>query len=642
MDQPQSLRVLHLEDSDNDAELIGQFILNEWPGCMIERVATRRAFEAGLAAGAFDLILSDHSLPDYDGITALDVARKQHPDKPFIFISGTIGEERAINALKHGASDYVIKDRPNRLIPAIRQALKLIEESDGRRRSEAQLRDQAALLDKARDPIVATDLEHRITYWNTSAERLYGWTAEEAGDCLLEELRLHPDGAGFEAVWAGLAATGEWRGELGLQTKAGGIIQAETSWSLVLGADGRPRSILFFATDVTEKKKLEVQALRAERLDSIGMLAGGVAHDLNNALAPILMASELLRARLNQPAETRLVDSIITSAKHGAALVRQLVAFARGDGSEHAAVSMTGLLHDVNRLLRSSLDENVELEVVAGPALWSVSADATQLKQVLINLILNARDAMPSGGRISIRAENVDVDKRHAERHHGARTGPHLLVSVADTGTGMPPEVLRKIFDPFFTTKAVGKGTGLGLSMVVGIIRNHGGFLQVESQVGQGTVFQLFLPAMAPAQPPKAPDPVRLAATGAGRTILVVDDEVTVCDTFQLLLENAGYRVATFTDARQALQEFERRGNEVSAVITDMTMPGMDGAILIHELRTRNPCQPILAMSGMVDSRKREALRAWDPPVEFLTKPIMTGKLIEALEHITSAGVAGR
>lgn len=489
------LRVLHLEDNLGDAELVRARLEAESIRCDIHRVQTRSDFTAAVRDESFSLILSDFSLPQFDGLSALALAREHAPSTPFIFLSGAIGEERAIEALRRGASDYIIKDRPGRLVPAIRQALQRKDEAERRRRAEAELRNQAALLDKAKDAIVATDISHRIAYWNATAERIYGWTSAEVFGRTLGEVGVGYDASALNQARTQLLAAGEWRGEFRLRTRAGQPIHVESTWSLVLGDDGQPRSILCIDTDVTEKKKLEAQLLRADRLESIGMLAGGVAHDLNNMLGPILMGIDVLRSSLTNPAHVDLLASVESAAQHGAALVRQLTTFARGGEGEHGEVDVVPLVADVRHLLQQSLPHVIKVGAVCADSLWTIQADPTQIKQLLLNLCFNARDAMPQGGRLEIRAQNTLVAETMARLYPGAQPGPHLLLSVSDTGTGIPPEILEKIFDPFFTTKVVGKGTGLGLATVAGIVKSHGGFLKVESQIGQGTVFQLFLPA---------------------------------------------------------------------------------------------------------------------------------------------------
>ncbi len=634
---PAALRLLHLEDNLADAELIQLQITEEWPGCEIHRVDTRHDFLAAIQNEKFDLILSDFSLPSFNGLEALTLARQFTTTTPFIFLSGTIGEDNAVKALKCGAADYIIKDRPARFISAIRQALAHVQEAERRRDSEEQVREQAALLDKARDAIIATDLDHHIAYWNASAEGLYGWTATEVMGRRLEELQLHAEPARFAAAREQLGATGEWRGEFRIHTKSGTAMQVESTWSLVLGADGKARSILFIDTDVTERKKMEAQLHRAERMDSIGMLAGGVAHDLNNALAPILMAAELLRERVTDPADRRFVDSIEASAQHGAALVQQLLAFARGSEGQRTVVDVGGLIQDVQKLLRSTLSRRIDLKVEAVGTPWPIVADATKIKQVLINLCLNARDAMPNGGRIEILAGNTTIGGKHALSNPGAQPGEYLRIAVRDTGTGIPPEVLSRIFDPFFTTKAAGKGTGLGLSMVAGIIKSHGGFLNVESHVGQGTLFELFFPVrdrVTETPPDTTSTPI---AKGRGERILLIDDDPAVRDIFKALLENAGYRVLTVETGQAGLSEFGRNPTEFALVITDLMMPGMNGREVIAALRVLVPRLPILAISGLMDPERQAGLRALNPPVECLAKPILPEKLLLTLRNMIDA-----
>jgi PAS domain S-box-containing protein len=493
---PPSLRVLHIEDNSNDAELVRALLEDEWPDCRISRVQTRADFLDAVRDDTFHLILSDFSLPQFDGLSALALAHEHSAATPFIFLSGAIGEERAIEALKRGASDYVIKDRPGRLIPAIRQVLKSIEDAEARRRAEDELRNQASLLDKARDAIIATDPTHRIAYWNASAERLYGWTSAEVFGRLLMELGLGYDPERFKAAREKLLATGEWRGGFRLRKKTGEPVQVETTWSLVLDDNSQPRSILIIDTDVTEKKKLEVQLLRADRLESIGMLAGGVAHDLNNVLAPILMGCGLLRHTLTDRGVLDILGSMESSAQHGRALVQQLTTFARGGEGELSTVQVAPIIDDVRRLVQQSMPRSIQICATYEKPLWEISADSTQIKQLLLNLCFNAGDAMPAGGQLGIGARNTQVNEQLSAAHPGAQPGPYLLITVSDTGTGMAADVVEKIFDPFFTTKEVGKGTGLGLATVAGIVKSHGGFVRVESQVGQGSEFQLFLPAI--------------------------------------------------------------------------------------------------------------------------------------------------
>jgi two-component system cell cycle sensor histidine kinase/response regulator CckA len=634
------MQLLHLEDSHNDAELIGMLIRREWPDCRIIHVASVDDYRAALERKGFDVILSDYTLPGSDGLSALALARQACPATPFLFLSGTIGEERAVEALKRGATDYIIKDRPTRLIPAIRQAFALVDAAERRRRSEealrqqeARLREQASLLDKARDAIVATDLAHRVAYWNASAERLYGWKASEVYGRRLDELGLGFDPARFAAAHDQVMAGGEWRGDFRLRNRAGETLLVESTWSLVI-EEGRPRSILYIDTDVTERKRLETQLLRVQRMESIGTLAGGVAHDLNNVLTPILLSIELLEMKATEEDDRRLLEKTKASALHGAALVQQLLAFARGADSSHTKLEPLRALEDLKSLVRQSLPPMVKLAVRAEAPLWPIHADSTQFSQVLINLCINARDAMPRGGGIEIVAKNFTVDAAFARLNPGLQPGPHVSIAVADTGSGIPAAILHKIFDPFFTTKQAGKGTGLGLSMVTGIMKSHGGIVQVESEEGRGTTFTLYFPARPEMPAPAAVTPAAAGqARGAGEGILLIDDEPMVLETLKLVLQSAGYRVFPATDGASGIAEFERHNGEIALVITDMMLPDQIGTQVVKALRTRRARLPVIAISGMMASGQFDELLYLNPPVNCMGKPLKPAALLSAVRN---------
>ncbi|HVS53025.1 MAG TPA: response regulator [Opitutaceae bacterium] len=634
------MQILHLEDSSTDAELAARLIKRAWPQCAIQQVGTQADYCAALERGGFDVILSDYTLPGFDGLSALALAQAVAPQAPFIFLSGTIGEERAVEALKQGATDYIIKDRPTRLVPAIRQAFALNEESERRRRTEEQLqknedrlREQASLLDKARDAIVATDLEQRVTYWNASAERLYGWKAGEVlGRRLQEDIALGFETARFAAARAQLLANGEWRGEFRLRTKSGGTVLVESTWSLVVDGEGRPRSILMIDTDVTERKKLETQLLRAQRMESIGTLAGGIAHDLNNVLTPIVVSLDLMTNLATTDDERQLIEKTRATASHGAALVQQLLAFARGGEAKRTRLDPRIAVTELQPLVRQSLPPNVQLLVHADGPVSAIDANVTQFNQVLLNLCLNARDAMPRGGHIEIVIKHVDVDRALAGANPGARPGAYVRIAVSDTGSGIAPGIVERIFDPFFTTKPAGKGTGLGLSMVAGIMKSHGGFVQVESEEGKGTTFFLFFPAAAEAPPPVRVDPPA-PARGQGETILLIDDEPVVRTALQMLLQRAGYRVCPAGDGGEAIAEFERHRSNIAVAISDMMLPDRSGVEVVHELRRRSPELPVIAISGMMASGAFDELLTLEPRVECLAKPIAPAVLIGAVRR---------
>ena len=504
------MHILHLEDSVNDAELIENIIHQGWPDCVFERGNNRIGYETALRTGGFDLVLSDYSIPDFDGLSALELARAWCPDKPFIFLSGTIGEERAVEALRRGAVDYVMKDRPSRLLPAIQQALVRCADAARHRAAEARIREQASLLDKARDAICVTNLDRRITFWNASAARLFGWSASEALGRDVCTLVFSGETARFEEAFARLLATGEWSGDLKGQTRSESTLIVESRWTLVDQSKDRPSSVLFINTDITERKKLEAQLMRAQRLESVSTLTGGIAHDLNNVLSPIVMAADVLSLQELGPENGELLTAIEASARHGAALVRQLLTFAQGAEGQRSPVDLRFAMADVESLLRPTLGRKVDLSIAFDGEPHPIVADLTQLHQAIINLCVNARDAMPDGGSIKIRVSNVRLDENPVLERQGVKPGMFVQIAVTDTGTGIPPEIADQIFDPFFTTKSPGKGTGLGLATVHGIIKGHGGIVQAESSVGTGTTFSLHFPAlMEPASLSGAPQPAQ-------------------------------------------------------------------------------------------------------------------------------------
>lgn len=635
------MKLLHLEDSEMDAELIAMMLQREFPACEIRRVGSGAEYRAAIKEGGFDVILSDYSIPGFDGLSALGLAQAERPGTPFIFLSGTIGEERAVEALKRGATDYVIKDRPNRLILSMRNALAATAEAARLREAEARLREQASLLDRARDAIIATDTEHRIAYWNASAERLYGWSSAEVLGRRLDELGLEYDPVKFSAARTQALATGEWRGDFRLRTRAGESVTVETTWSLVAENEGRPSSLLLIDTDVTERKKLETQLLRAQRLESIGTLAGGVAHDLNNVFTPIVLSLDLICERALAEEERQLMEKTRASALHGAALVRQLLAFARGAEARRTRIDTTEALEELRTLIRQSLPPNVRLNIHAAERPWPIQADATQFKQVIINLCINARDAMPRGGELEIAVRNTRIDAALAAANPGVKPGPCVRISVVDNGVGIPAAIQDRIFDPFFTTKTGGKGTGLGLSMVAGILKSHGGCVQLDSEPGRGAAFHLYFPAQIEDAPVITPEPPPAPAHGRGETILLVEDEPIVRDTLRIVLERSGYRVLPAPDGAAARNAFAQHGAEITLVITDMMLTDTIGTEVVKHLRQIRPTLPVIAISGMMDSGDFDELRHLDPPVACLSKPITPQMLLAAVRSKLGASVAG-
>ncbi len=503
-----------------------------------------------------------------------------------------------------------------------------------RKRVEEQLRKQAALLDAATDAIYVRDLDHTVTYWNGGAERLFGVPRADAVGRKITELG-GKDHAAFDAAHAKLLAQGAWSGEL---MKPGGDGTERTvfcRWTLLRDEQGRPSEVLAINTDVTEKKQLEHQFLRAQRMEGIGLLAGGIAHDLNNILTPVMMTASLLRESVRDAESYQLLDSMQTSAKRGADIIRQLLTFARGEPEVFAPVPVRQLMGEMEKIIRETFPRNLRQTIVAPLDLWPVVGDPTQIHQALLNLCVNARDAMPEGGTLTLTAANLTLDVKSASLIPVAQPGHFVCVSVIDTGMGIPPAELEQIFDPFFTTKEVGKGTGLGLPSVLGIMRGHGGFVRVDSHVGRGSTFELYFPALPKAKTAAAPERVA-PPHGLGELILVVDDEVSVRGATKSVLEQYGYRVLAAADGAEALKLFDQHRAEIKAVLTDMMMPGMDGPALVRALRPRHACPPLLGMTGLTDRANLKELPGLGLP-ELLPKPFSVEQLLVAVHTALAA-----
>jgi PAS domain S-box-containing protein len=505
-----------------------------------------------------------------------------------------------------------------------------------RKLAEQRIGEQAALLDKANDAILVLDLEHRVLYWNYSAERLYGWSAKEALGQSVQEMIYGVSSAFVDAV-RGVVSKGEWAGEMEQFTRDGRTIAVEGRWTLVRDAQGNPKSILAINTDVTERKKLERQFLRAQRMDSIGTLAGGIAHDLNNLLAPIVMGSGLLQRYELPEAGRDVLRNIEQSARRGADLVKQVLSFARGVAGERIPLQVGHLIREIEGIVGNTFPKSITFSTTIAPDLWLVSGDATQLNQVLLNLCLNARDAMPEGGRLAIHATNREIDAQYSATDPSVPPGRYTVVEVHDTGSGMSREVIDRIFEPFFTTKELGQGTGLGLSTVLGIVRSHGGSVTVRSETGRGSTFTVWLPAHADQALPASPGAVPALIHGHDEKILVVDDEELVLSITRQTLEAFGYRVMTAGDGAQAVGLYAIHQQDIALVLTDLMMPVMDGPMLMASLQRINPRVRLVAASGLHTSEYMA--RAVSLGVRhFLSKPYTTEALLATVHKALAEG----
>lgn len=880
------LQILHIEDNHDDAELIKSKLISGGISCSITCIENQTTFAEALKQNTFDLIISDYTLPFFDGLTALKMSHEQWPDIPFIFVSGTIGEESVIKSLTNGAANYVLKSKLSRLVPAVRRVLREAKERQSSKHEEERSR---LVIESAPNAIVLADQNGEIVLVNSQAEKLFGYERAEligqsveifvperyrgkhpeyrmgfmsdphnrrmgvgrdlygrrkdgsefpverglnpiktsAGVMVLsaivditerkrneqalmesnerfrqleesirevfwlrdpvkntmlylspayeaiwgrtlgtlysspqtweeaihpedrhhviqamstkqvdgtynEEYRIvrpdgsirwihdrafpirnsggnvyriagiaaeitkrkvaeqklqesevqfrlitenvadlivvldlggkrlynspsyknilgdpellrgkdsfeeiHPDdrerikGLFFETVKTGVGHRAEFR----FITSDGSIRDIDSLGSVIRDDRGNVSKVLVVSRDVTEKKKLESQFLRTQRLESLGTLAGGIAHDLNNILSPILMALELLRKEIHTDQGMRVVNTLHSSAVRGADMVKQILTFARGVEGKRMILHAGHIINEIEKIIRETFTKSIRVRTSVTKNLWMITCDATQLHQVLLNLCVNARDAMLSGGTLTIEAENIVIDEQYARMTAESTAGPYVVISVGDTGTGIPEDIIRKMFDPFFTTKGIGEGTGLGLSTVHNIVKAHSGFINVYSEVGKGSRFRIYFPATDAVETKGSDNQKEEISSGHGETILIVDDEISIRVICKATLELSGYRVIPAGDGAEAIALYAQHKEEIALVLTDMMMPFLDGGGMIRAIRRLNPQIKVIATSGLTANEK--IVEHGDLSVQaFINKPFTADKLIRTITDV--------
>ena len=527
-----------------------------------------------------------------------------------------------------------VRERTAELVSA-NEALR--SEYNARLQGEVRLREQAELLDKAGEVIVTTDLKCRVRFWNNGAARLLLWDATEMGGRELKEVFSLGELGDSASLAAALASGRDWRGEIRARRREGDSVVLATSVTVLRDGAGRPGGWLMIGADVTERKALEDKFLRAQRLESIGMLAAGIAHDLNNVLAPIGMAASLLRMRLSTAPDLKLIDTLEKSVTRGSGLVKQILGFAHGVSGDRRTLQVKHLMRDITSVIAQTFPKSIELVEHIPSDLWPVRGNATQVHQVLLNLCVNARDAMPDGGQLRVSAENRRLDVAAARAIPGASAGAWIVIEVGDSGTGIPPDVLARIWDPFFTTKGVGKGTGLGLSTVRGIVQTHEGFVTLDTQVGKGTTFRVYFPAADVPEVASAVAAEKPVAAGHGQLILVADDEDSIREIVRSLLTAAGYAVEVASDGLAAAALYAERPADFALLITDYDMPGLDGAKLAEFVRTRAAGTRVLAVSGLADDESNRAHPSFTFGDAQLGKPFTADSLLRKVAELLEA-----
>jgi len=627
-----SLRLLLIEDSEDDAQLLVHELKRAGYDVRYERVDTEETLTAALNRQTWDLAIGDYSMPQFSGMAALRIIQERGLDLPFISVSGTITEEMAVAAMRAGAKDYVTKGHLQRLIPAIERELRESEARAALRDAEASF---ATLVEFAPIGIYRSNPAGRFLSVNSALVRMLGYdSADEVLQLDMgrgvyadtaERQRLLDRDTYSDRQYDDVEAT--WK------RKDGRLLQVQLSVRAVRNAAGQVDYYETFVRDVTDQRRLQQQLTQSQKMEAIGRLAGGVAHDFNNLLTVITSYSDLVYQDL-PPDDPRRddVDQVRKAADGAAALTRQLLAFSRQQVLEPKVIDLNSVVDNLKKILQRVIGEDVELTTVLAAELAAVKADVSQIEQILMNLAVNARDAMPTGGKLTIETTNVDYDPERQQRSDGSTE--FVMLAVTDTGTGMDEATKARIFEPFFTTKQPGKGTGLGLATVYAIVTQAGGFIWVYSELGHGTSFKIYLPQVDAVATTAAV--ARVDLRRGTETVLLVEDAAAVRAVTRQVLQRQGYNVLEASDGEDALHLAARYQGTIDLVLTDVVMPRAGGRELAERLLTVRPDTRVLYMSGYTDdSVVRHGIL--EGGVAYLQKPFSPEGLARKVREVLDA-----
>jgi hypothetical protein len=628
------LRILHLEDDPRDATLVQTTLEAGGIACATTCVQQRDEFVAALEQGGFDLVLSDFSLPAFDGLSAVEIVHARWPDLPVILVSGSLGEERAIDSLKTGATDYVLKERLARLAPAVRRAMQEVEKRTESRRTEEKLREseQRLRIVFSQSPlgIALVGADGRPVLTNAALQQMLGYTGEELNRMPFTEF-THPDDCVTDQELYRQLIQGtrkSYQIEKRYLRKDGQMVWARLSVSLARAAAGRDVFAIGMVEDITERRQLEAQFIEAQKMDVIGQLASGVAHDFNNILAVIMGYSDLLVAQLGGDSPLRnYAEEIRHASSRAARLTQQLLVFSRKQLVQPVVLDLNVVVRDLEKMLRRLIDEHIEMTLVPEKQIGRIKADSGYIGQVLMNLVINARDAMPEGGKLTIATSNVTLDESHARAHKNARPGDYVMLSVNDTGTGMTEEVKAHLFEAFFTTKPLGKGTGLGLATCRTIVEQCVGHISFTSEIGKGTTFRIYFPRV---DEPLDTDTQIIKAgplPHGTETLLVVEDDPSVRHLARSVLGAQGYTVLSAANGQDALRVVHEHVEPIRLVVTDVIMPLMGGKAMAEWLKATYPDLKILFTSGYTDDAIAHH-GVLEADIQFLAKPYTPAALV--------------